>query len=120
MGKMLYNDRKLMKWEGFFMSEHSEQLAQNMKDGSYVAPRKPQMDDEGISYQLAHSYHEHRLAYVQLNELENGLFDVDIKGIVRGFDESEVHFNTLSGFVTVPLESIRHIEVPEFVKWYDK
>ena len=102
------------------MSEHTEQMSRFLNDSNLTVSRKPKMALEEITGQLAYSYHEHRLCFVQIDELENGQYLPELQGIVRGFDDESVHFNTLEGLATVELDSIRHIFIPDFIKWYDK
>jgi len=117
MEKKLYNDRGLLKWQGFLMSEHNSQLTEYLKRINTLAVQKEEMSEEDIHRELMHSYHKLRLALVQLNEVDNGLYAEDIEGMVTGFDEGHVHFNTVHGIVTVPLDSIRNVYIPEFRKW---
>jgi len=72
---------------------------------------------ERLEVGLSFTYQKLRLALVQLNEVDNGLYAEDIEGMVTGFAEGLVHFNTVHGIVTVPLDSIRNVYIPKFRKW---
>lgn len=51
---MIYNDRKMLKWQGFFLSEHNEALAHIRKQQPINV--KEQQTSEVISQQLERSW----------------------------------------------------------------
>lgn len=115
---MLYNDRKMLKWQGFLLSEHNQQLEYLNALNQNPPLRKPRQSLEEITQSLAFSYLEHRLVLIQLNEKEDGNYRSDLEGIVRGFDEECAYLYTLTGIFHFSIGEIRNVVVPNITKWY--
>lgn len=47
-----YQDRKKLKWMGFYLSEHTKTLAEIEQEESYVIEPKPEMTPEEITMLL--------------------------------------------------------------------
>ena len=115
---MLYNDRKLKKWQGFMMSEQLGMLGQMREEGRQIE----QQDELGLE-EVAAGLHEAftgRLKVrVQLGETREGLYGRDIEGTVEGFDHQQIYLGTREGLRAVALDEIRHVAVVPAVKWYE-
>lgn len=47
-----YHDRKLLKWNGFFLSEHTKQLSKEKTETNFIVPEKELMTSDEIDRTL--------------------------------------------------------------------
>ncbi|MDT2756569.1 hypothetical protein P7G51_04120 [Enterococcus asini] len=111
-----YQDRKKLKWNGFYLSEHTSQLAKEKQVQDLIWPQKPLMTSEEIGEVLKTAQQKNRPIVLQKEELDQeGHYLPDITGNVQGFDE-------LGIFVAnekVHYDEIRHIALGQQKKWSD-
>ena len=108
----MYQDRGMLKWQGFFLSEHTEQIARDKYEAKKV--KKPILDasqieeiERNILYAMEFCY------YLKLKIWKNGFIKEmkirvihldDINKIVRSAEEDgNPHF--------IPFDSIISVEV---------
>jgi hypothetical protein len=109
-----YKDRGLLKWQGFFLSDHTETIAKDKRKTSYIVAERPQMDEGEIGNTLATAFANRQEVSVQKKETDiNGYYDLDIVGLIQGFDEEYIYI----GDAKIQLDEIRNVEVKEFIKW---
>lgn len=104
-----YQDRGMVKWGGFFLSDHKMKINQDKAKRQRIYPKKKEMSAEKISVALLKSFSEHRKVSVQLKDLdEDGNFAPDIVGFVQGYqDEDTIN---VSG-CNVHLSDINHVDI---------
>lgn len=114
---MLYNDRKLAKWQGFMLPEHGNELHQHRKNKKEVLKREQQSMDLIMNI-LSMSFHHKKKISIQMNELNNGNLAKDKVGIVIGFTDEAIVMITDEKQSRLNAENIRNIEVLEHRKLY--
>ena len=101
-----YHDRKMKKWAGFYLSEHTAVIAK--QKNKIVPEKKVQMGWAEIGVVLAKAYQEQIWVAIQKEELDSeGHYGEDIIGLVQGHDELGIYIaNQKVGY-----DEIRHAEI---------
>lgn len=113
----LYADRKMKKWQGFFLSEHNEQLSEEKKKSVIIVAKEEQTIEE-ISKALKTMWEKRLVCSIQLNLTENGSYYPDIVGTVEGFTDDLIFIKTEDGIKSLSETVIRNIEENERIKWF--
>lgn len=113
-----YKDRKMAKWNGFILSDHTELHKKETAKRNKVNIPKEKQSLTVVSEHLSQAFLKKCSVAIQMDSIANGLYDEDIIGTVSGFDESQIYIQTTNGHVTVDLESIRHVSLLSMVKWF--
>lgn len=111
-----YHDRGIVKYNGFFLSEHTADLNKEQKETNKVIAAKEQMSEELIFEIIDFAIFKNKKIAVQLNikDIEGNFMD-DVVGFIKGYDEDEIY---LSEDMTVPLSQIRHVIEIENSVWF--
>lgn len=109
-----YQDRKKLKWNGFYLSEHTSQLAQEKKAKTLIWPQKPVMSPAEINQVLTTALKKNQPITLQKEELDQeGHYFPDITGLIQAYDE-------LGLFVAgekIHYDEIRHVTLDPQPKW---
>lgn len=83
-----YHDRGKMKWQGFYLSDHTAALNRQTKQRNHQNKLRPQQSDEEITKFLMQSFSYNQVIKVQLNffDTDHELKD-DLTGVVSGYDD---------------------------------
>lgn len=111
-----YKDRGMVKWAGFYLSEHTDTLQDQKKTESNRPVQKMQMDVDEIGQILSEAVLRNKKVAVQIEERDlNGNYKKDVVGFVQGSDELGIYIdNTKVGY-----DEIRHIVFSNELKWSD-
>ncbi|KRM86312.1 hypothetical protein [Liquorilactobacillus vini] len=104
--KNYYQDRGMLKWQGFFLSDHTEALkkAANQQAPSYL----PKQNQETIADLLKFSWLSKRKILVQLDQYQTkGKGIIEYIGLVKGYNENSIILDTGDLQVSFDLEDIR-------------
>ena len=111
-----YQDRGIQKWTGFFLSEHTAQIAAIDKENEII-PRLSQQSQSEIEFYLERSIKYNKMLEIQLNSLTYlGNVKQHVYGTFRGMSNREI---AMIGNRYIPFADIRHIKVHNFLKWSD-
>ena len=114
-----YRDRKMAKWQGLILSEHSELVKEEKRKRGKVIIKKEKQTVEVIYHLIDDSYSQKKVIAIQLDCLFNGRYEDDIVGFVAGYYENYVYIQTIeSGIVVCELDLIRNVEEYESTKWF--
>lgn len=113
----LYEDRKMKKWVGFFLSEHNEQLSVEKKKPVIIEAKEEQSIEE-ITKILKMMWEKRLVCSIQLNLTENGSYYPDIVGTIEGFTDDLIFVQTETGVKSFSETVIRNIEENERIKWF--
>lgn len=103
-----YQDRKMKKWLGFFLSDHTMVINKDKKKRSIKHPPKKAMKQEEIGIQLLKAYSNHRLVHLQVKVMdEDDQLSADVVGFVNGYTEDGIVVDGQK----VALEDINNIKV---------
>ena len=103
-----YQDRKMKKWQGFFLSDHTMAINKDKQERSVKHPAKDTMSIEDISLQLLKAYGNHRMVHLQLKVMnDDNQLPADIVGFVSGYSEDCI----IVAGQKIALEDINNISV---------
>lgn len=106
-----YQDRGMLKWQGFFLSDHTSALNKQAKDENdrlKIKP-KPVMTPQEIIAVLEKSYADHYEVSLQLYSTNSDrTLEPDKTGFVQGYDRSII---VMDNGDKVDLLDIRHAEL---------
>ncbi|AEB73081.1 hypothetical protein [Lentilactobacillus buchneri] len=106
----LYNDRGMVKWLGYFLSDHTQDMADKKVD-EVSTHRLPEQDPEVIDRVLQDSWQNSKQITLQLND--DGYLNVyNISGIVIGTNGDLIYLQT-DKLVTINVNDIRHAKLKE-------
>ena len=110
-----YHDRKKLKWNGFFISEHTAMLKEERRKEAIVIEPKEKLTEEEIGAVLSEAIVKNKRVAVQLDNIVDDSYLPDICGMVKGYDESAIYI----GSERIKLEEIRNVEFESVAKWSD-
>lgn len=111
--KQNYQDRGMIKWIGFYLSDHTALLNKDNQQRYKENPQKPQLPLEEISSLLQQSYTMNKRIALQLEELDNerNYYD-DLVGRVIGQKEQMIYLATdEQAIIHLEIERIRHAKL---------
>lgn len=109
-----YEDRGMKKWQGFFLSEHTANIAKGNERVNKIVPQKRIMTMGEIGQICEFAFNNQRQVAVQLEirDAEGKYFD-DTIGFINGYDE----LGYMIGDTKVHYDEIRNVELFDFHKW---
>ncbi|GAX07346.1 hypothetical protein IWT5_00079 [Secundilactobacillus silagincola] len=103
-----YQDRGVVKWQGFYLSDHTAALKKQAKQEAKKYPARTQQSVEEIAQVLSEAYANGQTVSVQLNNRNlNGEFLPDLVGKVIGYEDEMVYLEGQQGF---EIGDVRNIE----------
>lgn len=109
-----YNDRGRLKWAGFYLSDHTEEIDTDNEQRANQNLAKEQMTTEEITEVLNAAVIKNRSVCIQKEERNaEGYYPDDIIGKIFGSDELGIYV----GKNKVHYDEIRHIEFYQKHKW---
>lgn len=86
-----YQDRGMIKWAGFYLSDHTAQINTDYQKRNQVVKKRRSMSLQEIGEQLMCAFSTHKRVKVQL-KIKNmeAQYEPDIEGWIEGYDEDEV------------------------------
>ncbi|KRL38967.1 hypothetical protein [Liquorilactobacillus uvarum] len=86
-----YHDRGMIKWQGFYLSDHTAALNKKNADLNQEYRYKPQQTLEKITSILAEAYSQRRQVVIQLNELDRNNVNLpDVTTLIHGYNANEI------------------------------
>lgn len=111
-----YKDRGMVKWAGFYLSEHTDTLYNEKTAEANRPVQKMQMDVDEIGEILSEAVLKSRKIVIQIEERDsNGYYRPDIIGIIQGSDELGIYV----GSTKVGYDEIRNVAFSNELKWSD-
>ncbi|MCR9049905.1 hypothetical protein ACVWIQ_13240 [Enterococcus faecium] len=109
-----YNDRGRLKWTGFYLSDHTEEIDADNEQRANHNLAKEQMMTEEIAEVLNTAVLKNRSVCIQKEERNaEGYYPADIIGKILGSDELGIYI----GAHKVHYDEIRHINFYQNNKW---
>ncbi len=103
-----YHDRGIVKWQGFFLSDHTSALNKARTRERTVVQARPIQSLSDRTVILADAFAQGYRVKIQLAELDhNGHFYPDLIGTVSGYNATDI---VLNGTTFVSLDQIRNIQ----------
>lgn len=110
----LYHDRGMMKWMGFFMSDHTVYMGKQ-RDKEEAEKPLPQMESLTIDRMLQESWTKTKPLSVQVDMEDH--YET-LTGIIIGYESEFVYLQGESGLTTLKFSSIRHVTALAAEKWW--
>ena len=112
--KKVYEDRNMLKWIGFYLSDQTAAINKDVIERSKVNNQKPLMQSEEIEKVLNEARLKSKPVSIQLEDLnENAQYYDDVIGMIRGYYELGIYI----GDQKVHYDEIRNVEVYNWKKW---
>lgn len=112
--KKVYEDRGMLKWIGFYLSDQTAAIKKDVEERSKVNNKKEQMYGEEIERVLNEARIKNKPVAIQLNNLNaDAQYDDDITGMIRGYDSLGIYIDSKR----VLYDEIRHVEFYDWHKW---
>ncbi|MBO0454819.1 MULTISPECIES: hypothetical protein [Enterococcus] len=109
--KQTYQDRGMMKWIGFYLSDHTAVLGKEAVERNHINAGKEQMSLEEIGEVLQQGYLKNKRLAIQLETLDNeGNYLNDLVGKIVGQKEEQIYLNEEErGMLHLTIEQIHHV-----------
>jgi len=105
----VYHDRGMVKWQGFYLSDHTSALKRQHAADARKYPAKPYQSMTVRAAILEQAYLKNQTVAIQLNERDrDGQLTPDVIGLVTGYYETDI---VLAGQHFIALTNIRHVEL---------
>lgn len=118
-----YQDRKMVKWMGMMLSDHTDRLTKHKKNrqqSEQIHSKAEQADHEKANI-LATAYLNKTPVAIQINAVTNGTFSPDIHALVLGQNDDRIFLKLQDDSLTeVTLTQIWHIAPLPWDIWYDQ
>ncbi|MFU2239307.1 hypothetical protein [Enterococcus faecium] len=109
-----YNDRGRLKWAGFYLSDHTEEIDADNEQRTSQNLAKEQMTTEEIAEVLNAAVIKNRSVSIQKEERNaEGYYPDDVVGKIIGYDELGVFVEEEK----VHYDEIRNVSFSELLKW---
>lgn len=110
-----YNDRGRLKWAGFYLSDHTEEIDADNEQRANRNLAKEQMTTEEIAELLSFAVKKNKTVYIQKEERDGeGCYPDDLIGKIIGSDELGIFI----GEEKVHYDEIRNVSFAEMTKWF--
>lgn len=107
-----YQDRGMMKWNGFYLSDHTAIMEKDGKRRSKINRAKEELSQKKIDQIIQKAYTQSRRVSIQLADLdsENHYFD-DLIGRIIGQGDQGIYLQIDDSVLLISVENIRNIEL---------
>lgn len=95
-----------MKWQGFYLSDHTVAIAKQEKQTKHVVKVKPQQTSIEIKKRLARAWETQQIVVIQLNELDQELRPLEIQTTIKQLDDEVVEVDSGS---EITIDAIRNV-----------
>ncbi|GEP20259.1 MULTISPECIES: hypothetical protein [Pediococcus] len=102
-----YHDRGMMKWQGFYLSDHTAALNQQNQQLNAVYVPRPQQSLAELTQVLDDAYQRQQLVTIQLKTVDqNNRHLPDITTLIHGHNANDI---VIDSDCFVPLQEIRNV-----------
>lgn len=102
-----YHDRGMMKWQGFYLSDHTAALNQQNQQLNAVYVPRPQQSLAELTQVLADAYQSQQLVTIQLKTVDQNNHHLpDITTLIHGYNANDI---VIDSNRFIPLQEIRNV-----------
>mgnify|MGYP001439150474 FL=1 len=102
-----YHDRGMMKWQGFYLSDHTAALNQQNQQLNAVYVPRPQQSLAELTQVLADAYQSQQLVTIQLKTVDQNNHHLpDITTLIHGYNANDIVIDS-NRFIS--LQEIRNV-----------
>lgn len=105
-----YHDRGMMKWQGFFLSDHTSSLNKidKQKSAAFSQQHGPSMDQEEIAEKINLAIVKNRRVKIEIDEQTiDGIVPKPISGLIQGWVGQQLYINNQA----ITIEEIRSVNL---------
>ncbi|WP_437696745.1 hypothetical protein ACSOCI_12330 (plasmid) [Levilactobacillus brevis] len=102
-----YHDRGMLKWQGFFLSDHTSAIKKEAAQDIPVL--RPEMNQSEIGRILNDSWESCTKVSIQLNQVNGNAFPVEINGYVKGYQEDKICISVKGNMRLISIESVKNV-----------
>ncbi|MEN2666763.1 hypothetical protein [Listeria aquatica] len=100
--KKTYIDRGMMKWSGFYLSDHTAQMEEESQKRKQIFVAKNEMSLEQIGEVLEEAFSKGSVVSLQMAELnEEHMYEADLTGKVISFLENRIYVQEKKGAIQI-------------------
>lgn len=105
-----YHDRGMMKWAGFYLSDHTQQLEKNTAQAQHTITKQPQLPLTEIKQRLVQAFNRHQPIIIQLNTLQDDTTKIpELTGHITAFTADGIKLDQQ----TLLYDEIGHVRFPD-------
>ena len=102
-----YHDRGMLKWQGFFLSDHTSAIK---KEAAQNIPELcPEMNQSEIGRILNDSWESCTKVSIQLNQVNGNAVPVEIHGYVKGYQDDKICLSVKGNVQMISVDAIRNV-----------
>lgn len=102
-----YHDRGMLKWQGFFLSDHTSALK---KEYAQPVPNlRPEMNQLEIGSVLSSAWESCAKVSVQLNQVNGNDVPVELHGYVKGYQDDKICLSVKGNIQMIRVDAIRNV-----------
>lgn len=102
-----YHGRGMMKWQGFYLSDHTAALNQQNQQLNAVYVPRPQQSLAELTQVLADAYQSQQLVTIQLKTVDQNNHHLpDITTLIHGYNANDI---VIDSNRFIPLQEIRNV-----------
>ncbi|WP_407892175.1 DNA-directed RNA polymerase subunit beta [Lacticaseibacillus sp. N501-2] len=114
----LYDDRGMMNWMGWLLSDHSAFMEQAAHKDQPQAPRAA-MTDAAIDSTLQQAFQKRQVVAIQLNAMWDAAYLPEVVGVVVGCDAGRVFLQAQDGGIqALSVADMRHVRTVASKHWW--
>lgn len=102
-----YHDRGMLKWQGFFFSDHTS--AMKKENAQPVPELRPEMNQSEIGSILNNAWENCAKVSIQLNQVNGNAVPVEIHGYVKGHQDDKICISVKGNIRLISIESIKDV-----------
>lgn len=103
----VYHDRDMVKWQGFYLSDHTAALNQQKQHLNEVYIAQPQQSLVVITQVLADAYQRQQPVTIQLKTVDQNNHHLpDITTLIHGYNANDI---VIDADRLIPLQEIRNV-----------
>lgn len=102
-----YHDRGMLKWQGFFLSDHTSALK---KEAAQPVPDlRPEMNQSEIGSVLSSAWEGCAKVSVQLNQVNGNSVPAELHGYVKGYQGDKIYLSVKGNIQMISVDAIRNV-----------
>ncbi|ARN93855.1 hypothetical protein AZI11_12990 (plasmid) [Levilactobacillus brevis] len=102
-----YHDRGMLKWQGFFLSDHTSAIK---KEAAQPVPDlRPEMNQLEIGSVLSSALESCAKVSVQINQVSGNGVPAELHGYVKGYQDDKICLSVKGNIQKISVDEIRNV-----------
>ncbi len=104
-----YHDRGMVKWQGFYLSDHTSALNKQTHQLNQKYSQRPQQSLATITEILASAYNKKKAVTIQLKEVDQNDMNLpDITTLIHGYNDNDIVIDSNNFIALNDIRNIRY------------